>query len=304
MNPLGPESFFNCKEPRAIVDIRPAKAFAKGSFREAIHLPYQKAEKLLASLSQKGFERPIHLVDAYGTIEEILPPSLPYSYLKGGYAAFQQWRNQAFEQTQRMVIVGGYTGSGKTKFLNTLRAAGFQVMDLEALAGHRGSAFGYPVKGEQRPSECFQNSLLENWLLLNRSAPLWLEEKGPFLGKASIPVPIYDAMKAAPLIHLEVPFHRRLAHLLGEYDHLHGTPFRSALEQLEKRMGADQHAEALHYHDSGQREQCFALLLKYYDRAYSQRRQRYWRGLTIRVPHDPDTPETTIDRIFQLTDIL
>ena len=41
-----------------------------------------------------------------------------------------------------VAVVGGCTGVGKTAVLHVLRARGEQIMDLEGLANHRGSAFG------------------------------------------------------------------------------------------------------------------------------------------------------------------
>jgi tRNA 2-selenouridine synthase SelU len=46
-----------------------------------------------------------------------------------------------FEQPFNLKILGGYTGTGKTEILHSLKK-GQQVIDLEGLANHRGSAFG------------------------------------------------------------------------------------------------------------------------------------------------------------------
>jgi tRNA 2-selenouridine synthase len=62
--------------------------------------------------------------------------------LSGGYKAYRKRVHEILEQPRRIVVIGGLTGAGKTELLLKLKAAGEQVVDLEALAKHRGSSFG------------------------------------------------------------------------------------------------------------------------------------------------------------------
>jgi tRNA 2-selenouridine synthase len=69
------------------------------------------------------------------------------STLEGGYRSYRRWCRAAIGEDgvpppTRVVVLGGCTGSGKTEVLHVLRAKGEQVLDLEGLANHRGSAFG------------------------------------------------------------------------------------------------------------------------------------------------------------------
>jgi tRNA 2-selenouridine synthase len=84
--------------------------------------------------------------------------------LKGGYKSFRRWALKQFEKQYSFKILGGYTGSGKTEVLKAMKEKGKTVIDLEALANHKGSAFG-SLDGSQQPSqEMFENLLaIELW---------------------------------------------------------------------------------------------------------------------------------------------
>ena len=79
--------------------------------------------------------------------------------LKGGYKAFRNWALAQFEKDYTINIFGGYTGSGKTQLLQELKRTGNIVIDLEALAHHKGSAFGALGEKSQPGQEMFENLL-------------------------------------------------------------------------------------------------------------------------------------------------
>ena len=69
------------------------------------------------------------------------------------------------------------------------------------------------------------------------------------------------------------------------------------MQSLEERMGTSQNHKALHFHDTGQKEKCFELLLRYYDRAYEKRREKYWSGKIIHINHTHDDIPGTLLKI-------
>ncbi|RYZ44411.1 MAG: tRNA 2-selenouridine(34) synthase MnmH, partial [Chitinophagaceae bacterium] len=79
--------------------------------------------------------------------------------LAGGYKAFRNWVLQTNAYPYRLKLVGGYTGSGKTALLKTLAQKGETIVDLEALAKHKGSAFGNIGMPPQPSQEMFENKL-------------------------------------------------------------------------------------------------------------------------------------------------
>ena len=87
--------------------------------------------------------------------------------LQGGYKAFRQAAHACFERRRRVIILGGLTGSGKTRLLIELHRAGEQIIDLERLASHRGSAFGGINEPPQPTVEQFENDLFDQWRVLD-----------------------------------------------------------------------------------------------------------------------------------------
>src|SRR3989339_1355584 len=81
------------------------------------------------------------------------------SLLKDGYKAYRNHVLESFDLPYKILLLGGYTGSGKTEILSALKEAGEQVVDLEGLSNHKGSAFGALGQGIQPSSEQFENTL-------------------------------------------------------------------------------------------------------------------------------------------------
>ena len=79
--------------------------------------------------------------------------------LDGGYKAFRNWVLGQFEKEYSLKVLGGFTGSGKTEILKELKEKGQNVIDLEKLAHHKGSAFGRLGEEAQPTSEMFENTL-------------------------------------------------------------------------------------------------------------------------------------------------
>ena len=298
MAALDPLSFFLWKEPRLLVDVRPAASFRKGSLENARSVPedqYSNPEELLYQIQNLQAEGPLHLIDRDGTTAEYLSRGTPIKHLKGGYKTFKIWRDAAFDIGPPLYLLGGYSGSGKTEFLQHLELNHHQVINLESLSGHKGSIFG--SSHSQPLHDTFQNTLLHLWYSMETNAPVWIEEKGPFLGQVGLPPSLYQKMLATPMIHLDVAFEQRLVHILQAYALFDHDTFRDSLRSLEERMGTSQNHKAVHFHDTGQKEKCFELLLRYYDRAYEKRREKYWSGKIIHIDHAHDDIPGTLEKI-------
>ena len=79
-------------------------------------------------------------------------------------------------------MVAGLTGTGKTA-CSALAARGAAVIDLEALACHKGSAFGDLGEAAAAAQEQFENELALAWLALDPARPVWLEDESQMIGK-------------------------------------------------------------------------------------------------------------------------
>ncbi len=107
--------------------------------------------------------------------------------LEGGYKAFRNYGKSQLAASKKLIILGGLTGSGKTETLLKIKEKGEQVVDLEGLAHHKGSAFGSLGQKPQLPNEQFENNLIYEWLTLDITKSIWLEDESHSIGSNWIP---------------------------------------------------------------------------------------------------------------------
>lgn len=193
--------------------------------------------------------------------------------LVGGYKAFRNWVLMQFNIPYRFNILGGYTGSGKTEVLRELNQKGELVVDLESLAGHKGSAFGNIGLPPQPSQEMFDNKLAVNLYKQWRKATanqttIWLEDESQRIGTVNIPQPLWIMMRNSPVYFLDIPFEERLNHIVEEYGALDREKVADATTRLRKRLGGLETKTALAYLEEDNVQECFRILLKYYDKYY------------------------------------
>jgi len=109
--------------------------------------------------------------------------------LTGGYKSYRSRVLTSFEKPLKIILLGGYTGSGKTDLIKLLKEQGEQVLDLEGLACHKGSAFGAIGQGEQPSSEQFENLLSLEMEALDGEKVVWIEDESRNVGKVFVPEP-------------------------------------------------------------------------------------------------------------------
>src|SRR5262249_38391767 len=135
-------------------------------------------------------------------------------------------------------VIAGPTGAGKTRLLGALAARGAQVLDLEALAGHRGSVLG--ACGPQPSQKCFESRLLCALGRLDPAEPVWAEAESNRVGAVLLPPALWVGMRASEGVKLEVPAAERARRLVAEYAHLGDEPeaLKSKLRRFAPRHGA------------------------------------------------------------------
>lgn len=199
--------------------------------------------------------------------------------LQGGYKSFRQAAHDSFAVPHLVVVLAGNTGAGKTKLLWELSSVGQQMVDLEGLANHRGSAFGGIGQPPQPTAEQFENDLFLQWRELDASKPVWIEGESRSIGKVQIPQSIWDQMCAAPMIFVEVDRQQRVEFLVQEYGSLPADELAAAMQRIGKRLGGDRLQSALDALERGDVSAVAAAALQYYDKTYTNSLAR----------HDPDT---------------
>jgi tRNA 2-selenouridine synthase len=188
--------------------------------------------------------------------------------LEGGYKAYRHFIRQSFATGPALKVLGGMTGSGKTEMLRKMKADGEQVIDLEALAHHKGSAFGWLGQEEQPTNEQFENDLAAQWLSMDPSRPVWVEDESLNIGKVILPDVFFEKMRDAEFQFLEVPFDTRVQRLMAEYGHFDKEVLLSVISHISRRMGGDQAKLASDALVNGDLQQAVEIVLRYYERTY------------------------------------
>ena len=188
--------------------------------------------------------------------------------LAGGYKAYRQHVRTELERPWPLLLLGGTTGCGKTEILHQMAAAGAQVIDLEALAHHKGSDFGGIGQGEQPRIEMFENVLVGELSRFDPSKPIWMEDESQSIGKVFIYKGFFEQMRTAPMVVVEVDLDVRIARLVRVYAGLPKVDLEAALVRIRKRMGGQMAKDALACLAADDFEGVGRLALAYYDKNY------------------------------------
>jgi tRNA 2-selenouridine synthase len=191
--------------------------------------------------------------------------------LIGGYKSFRNWVLNELNKHHPFQILGGNTGSGKTIVLQSLMIMNEAVVDLEGLAGHKGSAFGNIGLPKQPSQEMFENKLAIAIKIEQEKYPnkkIWLEDESQRIGTVNIPQNMWNHMRRCEVVFLDIPFTARLDYLVNTYGKLDWNALREAILRIQKRLGGLETKTAVAALEEKNFHSCFDVLLKYYDKQY------------------------------------
>jgi tRNA 2-selenouridine synthase len=182
---------------------------------------------------------------------------IDYPLVLGGYKAMRRFLLDQLEhsvETADIVLVGGKTGTGKTRVIEGLERS----VDLEGLARHRGSTFGQLL--EPQPSQIdFENAISIALLKLldGGERRVYLEDEGRLIGRLSLPLSLKDRMQSAPMVVVEQGLEERVDVVLADYvidlgarfaaahsdkgPALHRDKLQQDLARIRKRLGGERH---------------------------------------------------------------
>ena len=197
------------------------------------------------------------------------------SLLQGGYRSYRRLVVASlYDQPlpHRLMLIDGGTGTAKTALLAHLAEAGAQVLDLEALAAHRGSLFG-AVSDTQPSQKMFESQLAAALTALDPNRITWVEAESSKIGQRILPPMLWTAMTQAPRLHLSAPLAARARYLTQAYADLTGDTERLArqIDQLRPYHSADRlaqwHAQAQNHDWTALAE---SLMSAHYDPRYAK----------------------------------
>ncbi len=293
---------------RTLIDVRSPCEFNHGHIPTALNLPlFTDEERKIVGTTYKqsgkrtAIEEGLKLINLHKMVQRVRQLELPSSFdiycarggmrsssiawllellgyepfvVEGGYKSFRKWALEQFAQPYSLLILGGETGSGKTKIIKALEKRGENIIDLEHLAAHRGSVFG--SLGQQPTQEQFENELALQ-LFQKKDKEILVENESQRIGRLSIPGSLFEQMKCAPAFVLQVPQEKRLQECLDEYLALGSQKLSAAVLCLKKRLGSLETKRALEALEQNNFHECCRILLRYYDK-------KYHYGMTQRDP--------------------
>ncbi len=218
--------------------------------------------------------------------------------LEGGYKSYRQYILESLGEKRKMIVLGGLTGSSKTHILRHIKTIGHQVVDLEGLANHKGSAFGSLGQPPQPTTEQFANLLFDDLRTKDEKQPVWMEDESRNIGTVFIPDRFYENMQNTPSVILMMEMRLRLPRLIEEYAAYPAESLIKSVERIRKRLGGDNTMEAIKAIESGDLARAIEISLNYYDKAYRFGLKKKNRGNLIIVETDSDDIEFNAMKIL------
>ncbi|KAF0202807.1 MAG: tRNA 2-selenouridine [Bacteroidetes bacterium] len=338
VNSVTPSWFFNSQLSVPLIDVRSPSEFAQGHISGAVNIPlfsdteraeigtlYKNAGKEAALFlgldrvgpNMSGFVKKLNAISRGKTREVVVycwrggmrSASMAWLFstagfqvhlIEGGYKNLRTYIRAESGKNTPMIVLGGMTGSGKTEILHELKKRGEQIIDLEDIAHNKGSVFGYLGQLPQPTNEQFENNLFAEWIKLDHTKRIWIEDESRSVGAVGLPAPFFDHMKKQPLILLNVTIEKRVERLVNEYAGFDKNLLLEALAKISQAMGGQGVTEAKKDIQDGDFAPAIKLVLEYYDKTYRKALEKFKsRKITEFDTHTGDAKENA-EQILKL----
>ena len=204
--------------------------------------------------------------------------------LDGGYKAYRRDVVATLETLPRNFryrVLCGATGSAKSRILQAIGSLGEQIVDLEALASHKGSVLGV-LPGEPQPTQKqFESSLLTALKQLDPARVVHVEAESRKIGRLQVPEAMIESIRASDCICIEAPHAARVEFLLRDYAYFPEDPdwLKARLDALKPLRGADTVGRWQDYATQGAWAALVGeLLTDHYDPLYQRSQSRNYAG--------------------------
>lgn len=210
--------------------------------------------------------------------------------LYGGIRSYRQWVVHELEKQSfppDLYVLNGYTGSGKTIILHKLAEKGYPVIDLEKMAGHRGSIFGQ-IGLKPSKQKKFDSLLVQRMKRYKDNPFVFIEGESKRIGRVVLPEFLYNKKEKSTQFFIHLPFELRVKIILDEYHPMdYSDKFIEAFHYIKKRIHtpvAKKIEEALQKSDFATAVKL--LLQYYYDPRYEHHIKQYSDNQKIDIQAD------------------
>jgi len=203
-------------------------------------------------------------------------------------------------EQQQFLVIFGKSGSGKSEILRCLREKGEQVLDLERLAEHNGSAFG-GLGGKQQPRQEDFESEIKNMLASFRTdRPVWVEYESNYLGRLQIPGSLMNEMSRGKLIVVDVPKERRIDRIVRIYSEYPIDKLLDAVAKIKRKLSPAKYRLVRRSIEERDYETAVSLLLAYYDRIYENALKRTNSCVLAEIEISGNSAEDDAEKILDV----
>jgi tRNA 2-selenouridine synthase len=169
--------------------------------------------------------------------------------VKGGTKALRSFLLEQMNQkisTSQLLVVTGATGAGKSLLLQALKNSK-PVLDLEAYARHRGSAFG--GFAEPQPQQAvFENRIACDLIRQTKSKKFLIEDESRMIGKLYQPENLFLKLRESPAIFVDESLEVRTQNTFNEYilgPSYNLENYQNNIKKISKKLGGQRTQEIL-----------------------------------------------------------
>ncbi|WP_303968893.1 tRNA 2-selenouridine(34) synthase MnmH [Sporosarcina ureae] len=200
------------------------------------------------------------------------------SRISGGIHTYRQWVIARLQEpiAPKLLVLNGYTGSGKTKILHKLMEDGCPVIDLEGMAGHRGSIFGQ-IGVRPNNQKKFELLVADKLVKYANEPYIFIEGESKRIGQVHMPELLFEKKGQSPQWIIQLPVKVRVEEILSEYEpEKQPELFLEAFARIRKRIHQPIAAQIQEDLENGRFAQAVEqLLIHYYDPQYEHSVARF-----------------------------
>jgi len=189
--------------------------------------------------------------------------------LVGGYKAYRNFVLDSFKVKFKLIVIGGMTGSGKTEILEEIGKTNEQMLDLEGIANHKGSAFGALGQDDQPTTQQFENDLAAQLTKFDPQQNIWLEDESRMIGRVKIPDDLFDQIRSSSVLKIEVSKDNRINRLIKDYANFSKDDLINSINNISRRLGGLNTKLAIEAIGVEDYYKATDIILDYYDRTYT-----------------------------------